>query len=419
VRSKSTRCLWHIFPLHFVLFMSVLGGAQVNNYYVSPTGSDSNNGSQSQPWKTIQHAANSIGLGSTGTVVHVLPGTYNENVSYAGSGGSNTQRVVFQSEVPHGAKIVGQGAGSNVVHIGTGSTVHGGNYVTVQGFEVTGPASNQGIVVQGHDDWVIGNKVHHVQTSNGCPSSGGLGVGSQWNGVTDLTSQINNIFDGNLVYNIGSFPTLCNYTHGIYIQTPSNIVRNNVVLNAAGYGIQTYHYVTNEVIVNNTVFHNNESGIFISAADIVNDYNTITNNIVVNNNLANSSGGIRETAFCRTSVCATGTHNFISNNDTFGNTGGNYNLEKSAALNQITSGTTGSIFTNYTADPGGDYHLQSGSSAVGTGTANCASGQSPCVPKTDFDDLARVSPYDNGAFAFGTGSSTTLSPPTGLTATVQ
>src|SRR5262249_37852262 len=104
---------------------------------------------------------------------------------------------------------------------------------------------------------------------------------------------------------------------------------------------------------------------------------------------------------------------------TFGNTGGNYNLEKSTALNSITSGTTASVFNNYTADQTGDYHLQSGSSAVGTGTTNCASGQSPCTPKTDFDNLARVSPFDNGAFAFGGGASTTISPPTGLTATVQ
>jgi hypothetical protein len=50
--------------------------AATNEYWVSPTGSDSNSGTQTNPWKTIQHADASLTLGTNGTVVHVLPGTY-------------------------------------------------------------------------------------------------------------------------------------------------------------------------------------------------------------------------------------------------------------------------------------------------------------------------------------------------------
>ncbi len=57
-------------------FNSVSTSASVPNstvgqYYVSPTGSDSNNGSAAYPWATITHAATAIGAGAT---VHVAPG---------------------------------------------------------------------------------------------------------------------------------------------------------------------------------------------------------------------------------------------------------------------------------------------------------------------------------------------------------
>jgi len=42
-------------------------------YYVSMTGSDSNSGTACNPWRTLQHAANTAGAGAT---VHVVPGTY-------------------------------------------------------------------------------------------------------------------------------------------------------------------------------------------------------------------------------------------------------------------------------------------------------------------------------------------------------
>src|SRR5215467_14511154 len=46
-------------------------------YYVAPTGSDSNDGSATAPWRTISHAAEMVAAGDT---VHVLPGVYNESV---------------------------------------------------------------------------------------------------------------------------------------------------------------------------------------------------------------------------------------------------------------------------------------------------------------------------------------------------
>ena len=52
-------------------------------FYVAPPGSDSNPGTEAQPWKTIQKAANALIAGDT---VYIKAGTYREQVSPKNSG---------------------------------------------------------------------------------------------------------------------------------------------------------------------------------------------------------------------------------------------------------------------------------------------------------------------------------------------
>ncbi len=54
-------------------------------YYVATNGNDGNSGSSSSPWRTIQHAADTV---STGATVYVMGGTYNEKVTIKNSGSS-------------------------------------------------------------------------------------------------------------------------------------------------------------------------------------------------------------------------------------------------------------------------------------------------------------------------------------------
>ena len=51
-----------------------------NVYYVALTGNDSNPGTQGQPWRTIQKAANTMVAGDSTTV---LAGNYSERVQVA------------------------------------------------------------------------------------------------------------------------------------------------------------------------------------------------------------------------------------------------------------------------------------------------------------------------------------------------
>ena len=96
------------------------------NYYVSPSGNDSNPGTESQPWRTINRAAAMVEEGDT---VYVRGGIYAEEVSFDKSGDpSNLIRFkAYPSETPI---IQGEGIG-----VGTAVRLHG-SYFQLEGFEI-------------------------------------------------------------------------------------------------------------------------------------------------------------------------------------------------------------------------------------------------------------------------------------------
>ncbi|MGH8607261.1 MAG: DUF1565 domain-containing protein, partial [Gammaproteobacteria bacterium] len=88
--NSSTAVLWL-----FVLMGSTANALAATIYYVdrnNTQASDSNPGSQAQPWKTIAKAASAMVAGDTAIVV---AGTYNEKVNTARSGNSGN-RITFR-----------------------------------------------------------------------------------------------------------------------------------------------------------------------------------------------------------------------------------------------------------------------------------------------------------------------------------
>ena len=83
-------------------------------YYVAKTGSDSNSGSQSQPWLTIGKAASTMVAGDK---VIVGAGTYAEKVQPANSGTSSA-RITYEADISAGDVII-DGTGKDIfVHRG-------------------------------------------------------------------------------------------------------------------------------------------------------------------------------------------------------------------------------------------------------------------------------------------------------------
>src|SRR5690606_3854830 len=75
-------------------------------YYVSPNGSDENDGSQQAPWRTVEHAAEVVKAGET---VFVREGTYKENVTFKSSG-SEAGYITFQAYPGENPVISGEEA---------------------------------------------------------------------------------------------------------------------------------------------------------------------------------------------------------------------------------------------------------------------------------------------------------------------
>lgn len=84
------------FTLLLLVVFSI--SVQGSTYYVALNGSDSNNGSGSQPWKTIQKAANKM---IAGDVTYIRAGTYNERVipQNSGSTGNYITYAAFSGDL--------------------------------------------------------------------------------------------------------------------------------------------------------------------------------------------------------------------------------------------------------------------------------------------------------------------------------
>src|SRR5262249_47471297 len=119
----------------------------IRNFYVATNGSDSNPGTQTQPWLTIQRAT---GPSQAGDCINVMPGTYarGANITHGGNLASATGYVVYRCMEMGACKITASNLGFSIVGVNAAS------YVVIDGFELAGPAAasaqaayGQGIMV--------------------------------------------------------------------------------------------------------------------------------------------------------------------------------------------------------------------------------------------------------------------------------
>jgi parallel beta-helix repeat protein len=117
-----------------------------NEYYVAPSGVDSNPGTQNQPWRTIQKAANTMAAGDT-TIV--LTGDYSE-------------RVFINQSGALGAPITFRAEGTVTMR---GFTVYA-NYISLIGFDISNtddhPQNGWGIFLEGSYCAIEDNYIHYA-----------------------------------------------------------------------------------------------------------------------------------------------------------------------------------------------------------------------------------------------------------------
>jgi hypothetical protein len=156
------------FATLFTFPVCVSGGfGQPNaSFYVSTAGDDLNLGTQTAPWRTIQHAADAARAGST---VNVRGGIYEELVSINASGNPSEGYITFRS-YPGETAILDATRFTPSGRSGI-LTIHNQSYVSVEGFEIRNyrPAEHRltplGISVTGAGSHIElrKNNVHHIE----------------------------------------------------------------------------------------------------------------------------------------------------------------------------------------------------------------------------------------------------------------
>ena len=314
----------------------------LSTYWVSPSGNDSNAGSASSPFATLQHSMMSLKPGDT---LDVEPGTYTGFIAgwdstpassgdpYGTIDGTAGHPITIQADPNAAPGSVVINSRDNETAVGI-DLEPGCDYVTIKGFTVDGTGSTittssnkgYGIKVTGNNDQVIGNTVKNMigaciagihddggnnaiiqgNTITGVQSGGdatkGHGIyvadaagvqvlgniihdnayiGIHINGDPNTVS--NAMIAGNVIYNNGQ-----NAINADGLQ--SSIIENNLIYNYAGYGICLYYGdssgpSSNNIIVNNTIY----SGTSTGTGGSIRILDASTGNTILNNILLDSS----------------------------------------------------------------------------------------------------------------------------------
>jgi hypothetical protein len=296
----------------------------VNNYYVSTSGSDSNNGSSGSPWLTLQHADSMPR--APGDCINAAPGIYNGvTLSKGGNAATSTGYVVYRCQTLDGCTINGN-AGPN--RNGGFSLSYGAsavaNYIMIDGFVIVGPGSSRGpygwginaAAVNGrrpssHHVWVLNNIIHGFSESgvematseyfytlhNMIYDNAGSTCDAQGSGITYFTpfalsnytptadDQVNpnpligsfergdgtffhNVVEWNVVYN--NALTQCGT-----VSNPTNTDGNGIIMDT----FQQYNYPHQTLIAFNITYNNGGAGIHVFYSVNV----TVANNSCFNN----------------------------------------------------------------------------------------------------------------------------------------
>lgn len=287
----------------FLLYSSITNAA---TYYVATTGGDTNPGTLTQPWKTVQKAANTLVAGDT---AYLRGGTYNEyNIRFANSGTSGNPITI--KGYPGETAIIDGGftSASDLVTVAI-FDIDGEHYITLDGLTIMrGKKANVRI---GYDFSTTNITIRNCDIMNvaAYDNSGNIFI----NALTDniliennklhgraATSNLNGngiqIFNaGNLIirnnefYNSISAPQNTwtqvgiKYKHSVE-NGATTIIENNLIYNQAVYGMHINKRDT--IMRNNIIYNTGFAGIRIfeeasSCDKLVSSYNQILKNTIV------------------------------------------------------------------------------------------------------------------------------------------
>jgi hypothetical protein len=392
-----------------VLVTATPASAQMTRY-VSPNGDDANTGTESQPFRTIQKAANVVNPGDTvivedgvytGTGAGTSCASNSRPVVCLTRGGTPSAWVTIRARNVGGAQIDGQ---RNISTDGF-RFIGGANYIRIEGFDVFGVGNANGsssgfeLYSAGHDVILRHNRIHDIGRL--CTDTG--------NGeVAIFVEQPNVRIEGNEIHDIGRFMSgengcTTSYTasrdHGIYangsltgpsILGAANItIVDNVFYNAVrGWAVQLYPgSLASPKILNNTFAFPNpyQDGQIILGAN--------TTDAQIENNVFYNPRTAAINYYTGTQTNLRIADNMVWNAQLLTST-------PSSAV--VTSNKIGNPnLSNVLVRPF-DFHLTPGSPAINAGV-------DLSDPVVDFDGAPRSDgAFDIGAFEYGAQSSVSV-----------
>jgi hypothetical protein len=427
-----------------LIFGPSLSGAAT--YYVSTFGSDNNIGTQAQPWRTIQKAANTLVAGDTAII---LAGSYNEAISTTRNG-SASGRISFIA--------------SGTVRTNAWNVLH--DYITVNGFSLV----NQEITISsrtasnGSYCEILNNDITAGSISMAYKSAptGCLIKGNHLHGMVSPEGDApqiqiwgtNHLVEQNEIGPNSDIDAFRFWGSG-------HVIRNNYVHDttyspgslAHSDGFQTFGDNGDEmhdVIIENNRFINSEGQLFMTSQDgVAGIHDLIVRNNVFANYSQNGNVGLPNFYFYNNTLYNTGIlyqvtggpgkpcngTNFVSKNNLFIGVAGCANADFDNVYNNPSglpmtraynfyASCAGGTLRNYVAETGGingglaeftnpaaaDFTLKATSAAINKATA--LSGYS-----YDLLGNTRDLAWDMGAYEFGgvTGSSPSAPQPTATT----
>ncbi len=372
------------FLTFFTLFLCVsfTFGQTNSSFYVSTTGSDSNPGTQTAPWRTVQHAADTVRAGST---VNVRGGVYEELVIIKASGNATDGFITFQS-------YPGETAVLDATHFTPSGrqgvvTIHNQSYVRIEDFEIRNFHTAEhrlaplGISVMGSGSHIelLKNNVHHIeQTFEGRdgPGHGANGFGIAVYGTDAKTPISELVIDGNEVHhlktgsseslvvngNVTNFRITHNVVHdnnniGIDVigfertapdpavdQARDGVVSGNLVYNITSRGNPAYGDEQNSdgiyvdggtrILIEQNVMHDVDFGIELASEhkDRATSYITARNNLIYHSHTAGVSIGGYAPERGHTEHCIV-INNTLYDNDTSATGSGEFQMQWNMADN--------------------------------------------------------------------------------------
>lgn len=287
-------------------------------FYVATSGDDSNNGTFSDPFRTVQKAVDIMSSGRPIPTCYIFPGAYSESIIIY-SNNNNTNMIItklsntnpifsgsflsnFCIKIRNTSRVVISGldickfsngividgiATNNIIQKNTiYSNVWVGIYIDsdqadnnqIKSNNISGPGQNTGIFIESGDNNIITfNNIFHHTIGVGITSNAAFNnifrntiYSNDLSGIIVFSGPTYNVIGTNYIYGL-------NQDYGIYMyKTEYNIIQSNRICNNQQYGIHFWDQARHNEIINNIIYSNSNAGIYFNVTWV--NFNIIKKN---------------------------------------------------------------------------------------------------------------------------------------------